>query len=461
MDKTSKLDYQQEVEMYLEENKVYDIFENLMKDIVKDQPAQPLDYLIKKLGEPTQKRVFLVGPPGSNTTELALQLANEFKFTCISVGDLLKKQISMKNQQGEEIEKAISNVQYVDDETVIDIVQSEIQEMEKKNKNYFLEGFPKTRLQCIALQKAGIHPNTFIILNKEEDKIRDGCLKKIQNNYEGYYSNIQEQKKEEYANNHALEYILHLNNVKEMYARYYFDVDANNDSLIPELLEDMAHLMEFKIKPKAPKKSARILVIGPPGSGRSTLSKQLAQKYGLLYVSTTQLISNQIAQKTEIGKIALQLLSLGELIPDEIIIGLVDNRIRQTDCSIQGYVLDGFPKNLVQQLSLEDLQIYPSLIVHLECSDEVVFQRFQEKKVDPITGIVYDKFNPSNDHEINKRLAENPNEKKEIVSKRLQRWKELLKSMEQSFSRIILKIQASQNPLNILEKVSFHIENSL
>lgn len=91
----------------MEKSHAYEIFEGLMRDLVTAQPSQPLDFLIQKLSEPQRKReevirvcsesideerrVFVVGPPGSKTTELALQLANEFRFTCVSVGDLLKK----------------------------------------------------------------------------------------------------------------------------------------------------------------------------------------------------------------------------------------------------------------------------------------------------------------------------------------------------------------------------------
>jgi adenylate kinase len=90
------------------------------------------------------------------------------------------------------------------------------------------------------------------------------------------------------------------------------------------------------------------LILGPPGSGRTTLGKQVAQKYGLVYISTTELISDQIGNKKEYGDLCLSLFSKGELIPDEIIFKLVKMRIEQTDSRLNGYVLDGFPKSLVQ-----------------------------------------------------------------------------------------------------------------
>lgn len=82
----------------------------------------------------------------------------------------------MKNQLGEEIETSIQKLGYVRDEIVIDIVKTEIDEMERRKQNYFLEGFPKTRVQGLALQRAGIIPDTFIILNKDEKGIKQSCL---------------------------------------------------------------------------------------------------------------------------------------------------------------------------------------------------------------------------------------------------------------------------------------------
>lgn len=81
-------------------------------------------------------------------------------------------------------------------------------------------------------------------------------------------------------------------------------------------------------------------------------------------------------------------------------------------------MLDGYPKNIVQLLCLNDFRINPSLIVELECPNDVIMRRFKEKKVDPISGEVFDKFNPCEDQEVLKRLKENPNETAEVISKR-------------------------------------------
>lgn len=118
----------------------------------------------------------MVGPAGSNSKEIALELCDYFGYTCVSIGDLLKKEISKKSNLGQDIEKALKNFTYVKDEVVIEIVKKEIESLEKEKKNYIIEGFPKTRVQGLAMQSAGIIPNAFIIMNLADEKIIYGCL---------------------------------------------------------------------------------------------------------------------------------------------------------------------------------------------------------------------------------------------------------------------------------------------
>lgn len=111
-------------------------------------------------------------------------------------------------------------------------------------------------------------------------------------------------------------------------------------------MEEMARLLKFKIRPNRPSRTASILVCGPPGSGRSSLGRLLAKKYGFVYVSSEALLSDQINRKTEVGRIALNSIKEGELgnngcnlVGDDIMNGIIHNRISQVDCHLQGFVL--------------------------------------------------------------------------------------------------------------------------
>ena len=115
MDKVQKFEYTQQIEAYLEENQVYEMFEQLLQQILLNKPERPLDFIIEKLQiEPGKKnnfiqipnlvkRVFLMGPPGSFRQENAAFVADSFGWKCITTGDLLKKEVAKKTETGKKI----------------------------------------------------------------------------------------------------------------------------------------------------------------------------------------------------------------------------------------------------------------------------------------------------------------------------------------------------------------------
>ena len=122
-----------------------------------------------------------MGPPGSNRKENALALAEHFGWSCISIGDLLKKEVSKKSDYGKAISDNIKNSSYgkrllflqnniVDDQIVIDLVKKEVELLELDQKYWIIEGFPRTKPQALALQKSGIIPDRFILLNVERER---------------------------------------------------------------------------------------------------------------------------------------------------------------------------------------------------------------------------------------------------------------------------------------------------
>ena len=125
--------------------------------------------------------------------------------------------------------------------------------------------------------------------------------------------------------------------------------------------------------------SAKNLVfLGAPGAGKGTVSKQLLAKLPLAHISTGDLLRAQVAAATELGKAAEQLMKSGQLVPDEIVTGMVKDRISQADCDT-GFILDGFPRTVAQAELLEqvlrDAGKALTCVVYLKVADDLLLQR--------------------------------------------------------------------------------------
>ena len=106
-----------------------------------------------------------MGPPGSNRKENALALGEYFSWACISMGDLLKKEISKKTEFAQVITEAIKLYRYVPDHIIIELVKRQVQQHEHDGQSWILEGFPRTQVQALALQHLGIVPDKVILMD--------------------------------------------------------------------------------------------------------------------------------------------------------------------------------------------------------------------------------------------------------------------------------------------------------
>lgn len=146
MDKNEKLQFQNSLEDYFEEHKVYELFEKLLKELVVNQPDEPLDYLINRLQSKDVKRIFITGLPGSESKEIALSLADHLEYSCVPVGDLIDKEINKKQENQKKLEKCVQTCSLVDDEIVIELLKKELIKLEKDSTSYIIVGFPRTRV---------------------------------------------------------------------------------------------------------------------------------------------------------------------------------------------------------------------------------------------------------------------------------------------------------------------------
>lgn len=98
----------------------------------------------------------------------------------------------------------------------------------------------------------------------------------------------------------------------------------------------------------------RIILLGPPGAGKGTQAKSIALKYGIPHISTGDIFRKNISEKTTLGIKAKEYIARGELVPDELTIAIVEDRINQEDCK-RGFLLDGFPRNVNQADALDEV----------------------------------------------------------------------------------------------------------
>jgi len=98
----------------------------------------------------------------------------------------------------------------------------------------------------------------------------------------------------------------------------------------------------------------RLILFGPPGAGKGTQASALVDRYGIVHISTGDIFRENVGNETELGRTAKQYMDAGDLVPDEVVIAMVDDRLRQDDAR-QGFLLDGFPRTVAQVEALDEI----------------------------------------------------------------------------------------------------------
>src|SRR5437870_9796731 len=133
--------------------------------------------------------------------------------------------------------------------------------------------------------------------------------------------------------------------------------------------------------------SMRLILLGCPGAGKGTQAKLITEKYHIPQISTGDILRNAIREGSELGKKVKAIVESGQLVPDELVIRLVQERLKQPDAS-KGFLLDGFPRTVAQAEALQTLSPI-DYVIDIDVPEEEVVRRLSGRRIHPASGRIY------------------------------------------------------------------------
>lgn len=290
--------------------------------------------------------IAIFGPPGAGKGTQSKLLIEKYHLTYISTGDLLRKEIAEGTELGKEVESIIRKGQLVSDELVVELLEKKMRSNISGN-GFLFDGFPRTFVQAYILDglllKMGTSLTCMISLEVPEEELIHRVVKRGKNS--GRSDDTEEViriRLNEYENKTAP--------VKQYYQErhQYFPIQGVGE--IANVFKQISEAIELTQQ----KEWFNLVLSGPPGSGKGTQGALLAKKFNLYYISTGKLLFKEVLEGTAIGKKVAPMLEVGKLVPDEIVIQLIEKEIKK-HMNKNGFIFKGFPRTVLQAYILDGL----------------------------------------------------------------------------------------------------------
>ena len=184
----------------------------------------------------------------------------------------------------------------------------------------------------------------------------------------------------------------------------------------------------------------RLILLGPPGAGKGTQAQVIREKYGIPQISTGDMLRAAVKAGTPLGVAAKKVMDAGQLVSDDIILGLVKERLKEPDCA-RGYLFDGFPRTIPQAEAMQKGKVGLDYVLEIDVADEEIIARMSGRRVHPASGRTYHvKFNPpkkeGRDDVTGEPLVQRDDDKEATVRERLEVYRKQTRPLVEYYRKL-------------------------
>ncbi|XP_062399906.1 adenylate kinase 8 [Sardina pilchardus] len=462
-----------EMAIYAEKHEVFDLLQSLVRNLVVDKPEDPIQYLIGMLkkGSVEVPRVILLGPPAAGKRTVTRAVCERTQAIRVTVNHILKEDPDFSGQA----QQCQDRGEKIPSDLWIRMVRSRLSRIDCVRRGWVLEGIPRTREEALSLQEAGIAPDHVVILDAPDDVLIERSLGKRIDPETGDVYHVafmrpesvevlkrleppKELVTEELVAKQLHQYRREAHGLLRTYGPHLCCINTDQPHL--DVCAQVLSYVLMRHRSSAPH-TPRILLFGPPGSGKSLQAGLLAHKYNIMDICSGKLIKAVYADESSMGELLKPYLESGEEVPDSIVLQILVARLSRLDCTTRGWVVHGFPRDVEQAEKLQESNHTPSRVFFLDMTDDVAAERLSLRAVDPVTGERYHSlYRPAPSAEVKARLVFDPRDSESRVRARLREYWEQV-SMLQAFYPDAIHINADQDPHTVFQSIESRLVGRL